>query len=757
MPDGSLRLAAPVHFDREISGLRGMGANTKVSDAMSARVALTAHMPESCRLAPYGILLLAFAFIALITAELVLVTTIPGTNYDGADGKAAVAEILATLDFARPFEITNLNPLQGLWPQMMPMNVWVNPAYWPFVFFDKELATEVSGIIALICYATACYLMARCFDLPRLPSVVAAQLSVMLFGPAAKALTFPVVFVSIPGLAVVYAPHLLALGLLARLSPHRPQVFAIAGGILALLFYSLYCDPLWTMVSGVAWIVPFGVVTFGPLRRDTIVVRCAVLGGCVAVLLLSGALEYEYSLSQYTARVQFPDLLKRPRTLETASVIFVSKYAEYFYWACAPGWALGIWLLRCRPRILVLAAAVSALAVLTYSTAYLQLEGSWWLPVPIYIEHALLALFWTGAIAGYWGGLKALAASVHATDRAGAGVWLRRARPPSFLRGQTAVATAIMAVGVASIVPSVPIVKTLRYPKELVNYWQEGWPDEPELRQFLENNIGYRLDPRFRGSVFFYTFGYDEFMTLDTLWVHGVPTANEYSQLVTPQAIYFVRELIKRNLVYDLNWFRPWINTGGASFSMLFRTFRALGVRYLGGYEPLHMPGVESFQSFPRRQPGNPSGRWVIHEIQDVNLGDYSPTEVAIVRSAAEMITALAASNFDFTRQAVLSTEIHDHLVPARDMKLSVIRGGLHVSGRSDGTSLVVLPLQYSNCLRTHDDRARLVRANLIMTGIIFSGAIDTDISFDYGIFSPACRGGDFADMKQLGIKLAGP
>src|SRR5262249_29476652 len=63
-------------------------------------------------------------------------------------------------------------------------------------------------------------------------------------------------------------------------------------------------DPLWTMVSGLAWIVPFAVVAFSPLRRDTILVRCAVFASCAIVLLLSGALEYVYSLSQYTARVQ---------------------------------------------------------------------------------------------------------------------------------------------------------------------------------------------------------------------------------------------------------------------------------------------------------------------------------------------------------------------------------------------------------------------------------------------------------------------
>jgi hypothetical protein len=441
----------------------------------------------------------------------------------------------------------------------------------------------------------------------------------------------------------------------------------------------------------------------------------------------------------------------------------VSKYAKYFYWACAPGWALGIWRLRGRPRILVVAAAVSALVLLAYSTAYLHVEGNWWLPVPIYIEHALFALFWTGAIAGYWGGLEALAADVrrwtHATDCAGRMAGLRRMRLPSLSPGQAATAAAIMAVVVASVIPAVPIAKTHNYPKGFVPYWHEDWTDEPELRQFLSNNIGLSVGHQFRGSAFFYTFQYNEFLTLDNLWVDRVPTANEYSQLITPQAIYFVHQLFRRNLSVDLNWFRPWINTSDGSFALLFRTLPALGVRYLGGFEQFHIAGVEELRSmsFPRRGPRSPPGQWVLYEIPDVNLGNYSPTEVTSVRSAAEIVAALSAANFDFTRQVVLSTEIHDRLVPARDTKLSVIRGGLHFSGRSDGTSLVVLPLQYSNCLRARDDRARLVRANLIMTGVIFSAAVDTDILFDYGIFSPKCRRADFADMKQLGIKLAGP
>ena len=168
-------------------------------DRVCAGAAGRTDPPESLSRSYWGFALVAFAFVALIGAELLLIITIPGANYGGADGKAAQAEILATLEFARPFDISNLNPLQGMGSQMMPMNVWVNPAYWPFAVFNKELAAEISGVVALVCYAVACYVMARCFDLPRLPSAVAAQLSVMLFGPAVLAFSFPVVFSSISG------------------------------------------------------------------------------------------------------------------------------------------------------------------------------------------------------------------------------------------------------------------------------------------------------------------------------------------------------------------------------------------------------------------------------------------------------------------------------------------------------------------------------------------------------------------------------
>src|SRR5262249_844175 len=109
---------------------------------------------------------------------------------------------------------------------------------------------------------------------------------------------------------------------------------------------------------------------------------------------------------------------------------------------------------------------------------------------------------------------------------------------------------------------------------------------------------------------------------------------------------------------------------------------------------------------------------------------------------------------FDFRKQAVVDSTLAESLVPARDMRLSYLRGGLHVTGSSDGTSLVIVPQQFSHCLRARDPRVRFVRVHLMMAGVIFSGAIDTDIEFGYGLFSSACRLADLADLKRLDLRI---
>src|SRR6266851_933290 len=234
-----------------------------------------------------------FAVIALVAAELVLSAAIHGTNYNGGDGKLAQVTILTAYKFASFLQFNIINPIQGLGSQLLPMNVWANPAYWPFAFLPKELATDVSAAIALGVFVIAGYIMARCFDVPVVPSAIGAQLSIIVFAPIAFLFQLSTVFCIMVGNAVVYAPHMIALGLLARLEPGSWRGFVLTtAGIFALLFYSLVCDPLWSVVHGFAWAASFAVVAFGRLHLKTILARCAALGCCVVLLFLSGAAEY---------------------------------------------------------------------------------------------------------------------------------------------------------------------------------------------------------------------------------------------------------------------------------------------------------------------------------------------------------------------------------------------------------------------------------------------------------------------------------
>jgi hypothetical protein len=476
--------------------------------------------------------------------------------------------------------------------------VWANPAFWPFHFLDKALATDTSVLIALMVFATACYVMARCFDVGVIASAVAAQTCIVLFAPMVLMLGLPTVFCLTPGNAVAYAPHLVALGLVARLESGSWRALGVTTiALFGLFFYSLFCDPLWTMVNGFSWAIPFAVVILAPLRTQqvfgrphmrTIVVRCASLGICFIVLLLSGALEYLYTLSRYTARVQFPALADRPRMFEFVSTAFYSPSTKYFYLYCALGWLLGLFTLTGRPRVLTLAATVAFGIYLIYGAAFLLLNVPWTAPIPTYVEQSLLPLYLVAAVAGYLGAVRFVVASGWATialmhgsssdsniERLRicaltaiqrvriAAIHLRTPRlslclapaarfigaNPGQLASQVAAERKPAPLQMGKVLSRSPFIRLSTacimaaiIPGWLVNFaingsaayaelWHEPWPNEPELQKFFSDNVGRAVGHPIRGSVHFWTYSGDTAFTSISLWANGIHTVDEYSQL----------------------------------------------------------------------------------------------------------------------------------------------------------------------------------------------------------------------------------
>src|SRR5262249_43767154 len=157
--------------------------------------------------------------------------------------------------------------------------------------------------------------------------------------------------------------------------------------------YSLVCDPLWCMIGAIGLAAAFAVVALGSLRARSVFARCSVLGCCLGLLLLSGVAGYQYTLTQYSARVWYSDALSYVPQAFLSSIVFISpKMAGFYYGICAFGWLLGLLTARGRMRILVIAGLVNFLVLAAYSTTFL-LMFKWWLPLPLYIEHSLFPLF----------------------------------------------------------------------------------------------------------------------------------------------------------------------------------------------------------------------------------------------------------------------------------------------------------------------------------------------------------------------------
>ena len=97
-------------------------------------------------------------------------------------------------------------------------------------------------------------------------------------------------------------------------------------------------------------------------------------------------------------------------------------------------------------------------------------------------------------------------------------------------------------------------------------------------------------------------------------------------------------------------------------------------------------------------------------------------------------------------------------LVAVNGSRLFVERGGYRIEATTSGASLLVLPLEYSACLRpdlvtTGTTPPRLLRANLAMAGLLFTGHVKGRITLHYGPFYSACRIRDWdeADALHLG------
>jgi hypothetical protein len=225
------------------------------------------------------------------------------------------------------------------------------------------------------------------------------------------------------------------------------------------------------------------------------------------------------------------------------------------------------------------------------------------------------------------------------------------------------------------------------------------------------------------------------------LWHFGIPTLFQYFAFTTPPYYLLLTEFLSRP---EDKQFRSGLVLTRVDEKML----RLWGVRYVI---------TDDGSSVGRTIVDLPLadlGSLRLGELADVNLGDYSPTEVRRVVDYRSGIAALHEPHFDGRRTVVTEADLQGALTGATAAHLVYTKYGLDLHAESRARSLLVLPVQYSHCwsLEGGGD-AQLFRADMMQLGVIFTGTVDLKLVFRYGpLLAGACRVADLRDMAKLRI-----
>jgi len=226
-----------------------------------------------------------------------------------------------------------------------------------------------------------------------------------------------------------------------------------------------------------------------------------------------------------------------------------------------------------------------------------------------------------------------------------------------------------------------------------------------------------------------------------------IPIVNEYAHWSSPINFVFLRHFFGRKedkfekALFILRVYNE-------------RIARAAGISYVVTNVP-SLPGTSMVSS--TMTAGEPLN---IFRVDDVNLGQYSPSNVLVAGSAADTLAALSAPGFDPKRDVVLESPIAGQLVPGKLISLTTEFGPvLSIEAESSGRSLLLLPFEYSNCLRLAvrgSGKARIVPANLQQIGFVFEGRVSATLSFLFGpLEQPNCRADDLLRADRIHLREA--
>lgn len=700
----------------------------------------------------------------------------------GDDGKFEVTLIEQFPKFVPPLIGYTSDMLRGLGNVFFPVNPYWIPAYFIPVAWQGEYANfALTYSICATEVFVATYLTARLLALPVIVGIIAAWLVPLVIMPYFGFGLIPHTAAAFPHYATALAVSTVLASICSIVGDRSAAVNVMSSVILTLgiSFIAVVAPPLLILGAPLALVSATLSCIISATRRE-LALKITIFGLVGTICLVAYGPFVAGLLFDSTAGF-FKQLSIRPPTLQEISMLFWIPYPIFnIPRLFVAGGLLGAALVACTANGLARNAAISLLITEVF---FLVIGGLqfvhpfWYGPSLWYFEGFLfcyLAIFLVAGLVAIGRVTAAVIGRLLNLQLNGRRTFAYR---PGLLAG--------VAIAGLMVLLVLHCGTTGTAGPLFVSYPQAETP----ITSLLKKEISLKFDRRFRGRVAdfighslpdsndFQIWHYLRYFALyETgnthgaigLWQDAIPTLTEYSQLITPAYFAFVRRFFTRpgdvqtrNRV-EMRHIDP-------------RLLAAIGVRFVitdvaddGGSQlqlrskiAIGVPETrrEAFGA-PQMFRGH-SFSLHLYEIPGTNVGQYSPTLPLRADSAADILAALASPDLDPARTVVTSELLPGDLVPAQLEEFSIGRGNIRVRAKSLGRSLLLLPIEFSHCLSLTNaatganaaPSARLLRADLVLTGLLFEQGLDVNVAYFTGPFrNPTCRLRDRAESLQLDI-----
>jgi hypothetical protein len=141
-----------------------------------------------------------------------------------------------------------------------------------------------------------------------------------------------------------------------------------------------------------------------------------------------------------------------------------------------------------------------------------------------------------------------------------------------------------------------------------------------------------------------------------------------------------------------------------------------------------------------------------------VSTAGYWSTRPMQASSARQAMRWLASEKTSDADAAIYEPAVPG-LVPGGSSEIRVFRDRLVVIAESAGTSLLVLPVEFSHCWDMSlagGSNGRLLRANVNQAGLLFSGRTKVELRYLFSPWHFRCRFRDIADARMLDVADVG-